>query len=177
MQRTHTRTPKPARRLALTLAAAVLLAAAPVAPGALVGGDWTPVAFANFDGGGSDDKEPTPLDKAADMIDSGDYANAVELLQGYVADNPDDADGYNLLGYALRHQERYEDSEKAYEQALALDPEHEEALEYLGELYLKTGRLDEAEATLARLDDACGFFGCEEEDELAEAIEAYKAQN
>jgi Flp pilus assembly protein TadD len=148
--------------------------------GALWQGDgWAKPALANFDSDSSSSskQEPTALDKAAELIDAGDYAGAVSLLEGYVADNPDDADGFNLLGYALRHQERYEASHEAYQQALAIDPEHEEALEYLGELYLQTGKLDEAEATLARLDEACGFFGCEEEDELAEAIEAYKAEN
>ena len=67
---------------------------------------------------------------------------------------------------------------KAFEHygiALELEPKHRGANEYLGELYLETGQLEKAEQRLKVLDQAC-FFGCEEYDELKEAIEAYKAR-
>ncbi len=64
-------------------------------------------------------------------------------------------------------------TETYYDQALTIDPKHKGANEYLGELYLKLGQLEKAEAQLARLDDIC-TFGCEEYDELKAAIETYK---
>ena len=50
------------------------------------------------------------------------------------------------------------------------------ANEYLGELYLETGELKKAEGRLAELVAACPS-GCEEREELAEAIEAYKSEH
>jgi tetratricopeptide (TPR) repeat protein len=71
----------------------------------------------------------------------------------------------------------YQESYGYYQKALAIDPEHRQALEYLGELYLQTDRLTEAEQTLERLSDVCGFFGCSEKNDLKAAIEFYKAGN
>jgi Flp pilus assembly protein TadD len=41
---------------------------------------------------------------------------------------------------------------KAYDRALALRPDYAEALEYLGEAYVKMGRLDDARAVLRKLE-------------------------
>jgi len=50
------------------------------------------------------------------------------------------------------------------------------AHEYMGELYLETNRLAEAEKQLQALSKACPWFGkCEERDDLKAAIEKYKA--
>lgn len=62
-----------------------------------------------------------------------------------------------------------------YDTALELNPKHRGANEYLGELYLELGRLEEAQARLDVLDGAC-FFGCEEYSELKAKIEAYLAK-
>ena len=45
--------------------------------------------------------------------------------------------------------------------------------EYLGELYLEAGELEKAQERLRELVAACPS-GCEERDELAEAIAAYR---
>ena len=60
-----------------------------------------------------------------------------------------------------------------YEKALSLDPPHKEAHEYIGELYLKLKQPEKAKEHLAKLDSIC-FFGCEEFDELKEAIRITK---
>ncbi len=44
------------------------------------------------------------------------------------------------------------DAIKAYDRALKLRPDYAEALEYLGEAYVKMGKLDEARAVLGRLE-------------------------
>ena len=62
-----------------------------------------------------------------------------------------------------------------YQAALAIEPRHRGANEYLGELYLTLGDLAKAEERLEVLDDAC-FFGCEEYTELKNAIAAYKTK-
>ena len=62
-----------------------------------------------------------------------------------------------------------------YRRALAIEPRHLGANEYLGELYLETGELAKAEERLRELAIACPS-GCEERDELSEAIDAYKAE-
>lgn len=62
-------------------------------------------------------------------------------------------------------------AEKHYGRALALNANHRGALEYLGELYLQTGRPDKAREMLKRLSSAC-VFGCKEHDQLKKAIAA-----
>jgi len=61
------------------------------------------------------------------------------------------ADAWNELGFALRNQGRYAESLDAYAEALRLRPDFPEALEYLGEAYVKMGRLDDARRVLDRL--------------------------
>ena len=114
--------------------------------------------------------------KGVALVQEEDYAAAIEELDAALAEDPEDADTLNYLGYAHRKLGNYEEAEDYYLRALEQEPEHRGANEYLGELYLETGRLELAEERLAVLDDAC-FFGCEEYDELKEAIEAYKASN
>jgi len=55
--------------------------------------------------------------------------------------------------------------------ALAIDPDHKGANEYLGELYVETGRMELARKHLATLDKIC-TFGCEEYDDLKATIHA-----
>ena len=63
------------------------------------------------------------------------------------------ADLYNYLGFASRKlpQPNYVDAEKYYLKALSFDSKHIGALEYLGELYVETGRLDMAKSMLSEL--------------------------
>ena len=111
------------------------------------------------------------LDRAEEMIESGDYRDAIPVLQDIV-DSEDNADAYNYLGFAYRNLGDYDRSRRYYDQALAIDPEHKGAREYLGELYLKLDQPERAQEQLARLDEICPY-GCEEYDELAQAIEEY----
>jgi len=71
---------------------------------------------------------------------------------------------------------RFDEALVNYQKALKIEPEHRGANEYLGELHLQMGRLDKALERLKVLDDDC-FFGCEEFDELEEAIEIYRKEN
>ena len=103
-----------------------------------------------------------------------DYAKAINLLQTVIDDDPKNADAWNYMGYSLRHLKQYDNALAAYEKALQIKPKHKGALEYLGELYLQIGQLEEARVQLKHLDKAC-FFSCKEYRELKEKIEKYEA--
>jgi tetratricopeptide (TPR) repeat protein len=129
-------------------------------------------AFA--DGGDSKgDSHLTPFKK---LIDADKYEMAISELKKALGELPDDADLLNLLAYSQRKLMRFDEALVNYQKALEIEPEHRGANEYLGELYLQLGQLDKAQERLQVLDKAC-FFGCEEFDELEEAIEIYRSQN
>jgi tetratricopeptide (TPR) repeat protein len=79
------------------------------------------------------------------------------------------ADVFNLLAFSQRNTGDFRSALENYMRALALDPDHRSALEYLGELYVQTGEMDKARALLARLEQLCPE-GCEEREDLEKAI-------
>jgi hypothetical protein len=83
----------------------------------------------------------------------------------------------NLMGYSLRKKQPPDlvSSEKYYQAALKIDPNHRAALEYCGELLLMKKDLPGAEAMLARLDKAC-VFSCEEYRDLKASIAKYQGK-
>ena len=125
-------------------------------------------------GGGSSSRGGDALREARTLISEERYEEALVELEEAVAADPEDADAWNLVGFSYRKLERHEPALEGYAKALAIDPRHTEAIEYLGELYLALDDLPRAEEQLARLDEICGS-GCEEYEELNEAIQGYKA--
>ena len=129
-------------------------------------------------GGGADSTPSKPLDpdyaRAKSMIEAKNYAGALPLLQQVVAKDAKNADAYNLLGFATRKSGDANGSLQYYNQALAIDPKHIGAHEYVGEAYLMLDRPKEAEQHLARLDSLC-VFGCVEYRTLKAALANYKA--
>ena len=101
------------------------------------------------------------------------YKDAIPQLQKVIAQQPKNADAWNLLAYSQRKMDDLTASLENYKKALSIDPSHKDAHEYLGELYLRMGDLAKAEKQLKRLDNLC-FFGCDQLDELKSAIAAYK---
>ena len=97
-----------------------------------------------------------------------DYNGALEELRGLAEDNQQ-ADVYNLLGFTLRKTGDFKTSLTYYTKALELEPDHKAAREYLGELYVETGNLAKANEQLAVLGKLCPN-GCEELDDLKAAI-------
>ncbi len=108
-------------------------------------------------------------------VNSADYKKAIKLLSKVVAAKPKDADAWNYLGFSNRKLKRFDQALDAYQKALAINPKHRGAHEYLGELYLQTDDLANARKHLKRLDKIC-FFGCDEYDDLKAAILAYENQ-
>ena len=104
-----------------------------------------------------------------EQVANQDYQAAIRYLLKAIETDPGNADVFNLLGYSHRNLEMNDKAFVYYEKALSLDPRHKGAHEYIGELYLKLKQPEKAKEHLAKLDSIC-FFGCEEFDELKEAI-------
>lgn len=118
----------------------------------------------------SEDAEYTAAVKA---IKAEDYPTAIRLLQGVVARDSQNADAYNWLAYATRKNGDAAASIQIYEKALAINPKHRGAHEYIGEAYLVLGDLPKAKQHLKTLDGLC-LFSCEEYRDLKKAVEAYE---
>jgi len=103
------------------------------------------------------------------------YAAALTELRD-LAEDTQQADVYNLMGYTLRKTGDFQTSLTYYTKALELEPDHRAAREYLGELYVETGNLGKAKEQLDALARLCPN-GCEEREDLAKAISAKSASN
>ena len=99
------------------------------------------------------------------------FAVAIPLLQKVVERDSKNADAWNYLGFSNRKLGNFPEALADYEKALAINPDHLGANEYLGELYLQTGDMPKAQERLAKLDKLC-TFGCEEYRALKAAIAA-----
>jgi len=95
------------------------------------------------------------------------YLKALDKLEKAYDKDKKNADILNYLGFALRKTGDFKKAEKFYLEGLALDSEHLGINEYLGELYVQTGRIDLAKERLQVL-SGCK---CEEYEELKELIE------
>jgi tetratricopeptide (TPR) repeat protein len=129
-------------------------------------------------GGGAEADSPAkqsgPYKDAMDAIKAERYAQAVPLLEKWVAQNSSDADGFNWLGFAYRKSGKLVPAFRAYKRALGLDPQHKGAHEYIGEAYLMAKQPDKAEEHAQILASLCPQ-SCEELNDLRAAITAYKA--
>lgn len=117
-------------------------------------------------------KSVSTFDIAEKAVKAGDYKRAIPILKQVVALNPRDADAWNYLGFSHRNLKRFDAAFAAYEKALAINPNHLGANEYLGELYLQTEDLAKAQVQLEKLDGLC-TSGCQEFDDLRQAIKVY----
>ena len=96
------------------------------------------------------------------------YSKAYDkLVKAYKRDKKN-ADILNYLGFTLRKSENFEEAEKFYLAGLEIKPNHKGINEYLGELYVKTNRIELAKKRLEVLKDC----KCEEFEELKELIES-----
>ena len=123
----------------------------------------------------NDKSEPVNVDyqKGSIAAYNGKFLVAIKHLERAARISPNNPDVYNLLGYSHRKLDQLEQAFDNYWKALKLDPRHLGANEYIGELYLRTNNIKKAEEHLEVLDDVC-LFGCDEYDDLKDAIEKYK---
>ena len=95
------------------------------------------------------------------------YLKALDRLEKAYEKDKKNADILNYLGFALRKTGDFEKAEKFYLKGLKLDAGHLGINEYLGELYVQTGRIELAKERLQTI-NGCK---CEEYEELKELIE------
>jgi tetratricopeptide (TPR) repeat protein len=108
-------------------------------------------------------------------VGSRNWTEAVRLFRRAELRHPDHADLQNSLGFAHRNLKQYELAFTHYKRAIAIDPRHRGAHEYIGEAYLMVGNLAEAEKHLAALRDIC-LLPCEELTDLERAIAQYRGR-
>jgi len=122
----------------------------------------------NYDKGASLIKKAKKLEKKGKIEKANKrYEKAFEYLIKSNKETPNQPDTLNYLGYASRKLGNFEVAEKYYLEGLKIKPDHTGINEYLGELYIKTNRIDLAKQRLEVL-KACN---CEEYDELKELID------
>ena len=134
-----------------------------------------------FSFGSSSDSAPKAaampeMQQAQAAIKAQQWSTAITLLNKVVASQPNNADAFNLLGYSTRKNGNPQASLAYYEKALALNPKHLGAHEYIGEAYLQLKQPEKAEEHLRVLGPLCAY-NCEEYKDLNAAIRAYRARS
>jgi Flp pilus assembly protein TadD len=101
---------------------------------------------------------PTPFlsseeydERAHKQYDRGDYDAALETLKEGLRLYPHSVDLYVGLGYTRLAREEFVWAKQAFDKALVLDPEHDDAMVGLGESLLRFGRTAQAEALFGRV--------------------------
>lgn len=165
----------PRQAFVVAILAGLLAAALPDRAEAVFSGDMSPRAPS----GDAD------YAKAIKARESKDWVTMINNLLRVVDRRPWHDNAHTLLGYGYRQIGRYERALEHYEKALAHNPNHRGALEYMGVAFLHMGRLDRAEEMRARLLKVCrtvavtfsdGAFGsgCEEWEMLDTIIAVYR---
>lgn len=146
--------------------AAIANPAGPMLLSGLLSGEMTRLASAS-------DGDAAYL-AASGLINEGRYEDALGSLRqaGYALGPHPDVLTYQ--GFANRKLHNYDVAISFYSAALALEPDHRGANEYLGEYFVETGQMAKAKAQLVKLDGICRF-GCEEAEELRRWIAGGKS--
>lgn len=71
---------------------------------------------------------PAPTQSQTPSVD-----DVIAKLEKRLADNPEDAEGWRMLGWSYFQTERYAEAATALKKATRLDPEHAETFSFLGE--------------------------------------------
>jgi tetratricopeptide (TPR) repeat protein len=117
-------------------------------------------------------EDPTYVE-GVNAVKRGNYPAAIRLFEAVVAKDDRNANAYNWLAYSTRQSGDAAKAIPIYEKALAIDPKHRAAHEYIGEAFLVLGDLPKAKEHLAVLDKLC-FLPCEEYSDLKKAVRDYE---
>ncbi|MEM7257679.1 MAG: tetratricopeptide repeat protein [Pseudomonadota bacterium] len=131
----------------------------------------SPAFSAAGDSDNSYSNDDRRISRAGKLIEKERYPKAIKELRKALRKDDQNADAWNLLGFASRKMGELDTSADAYSKALALDPDHKGALEYQGELFITLGNIDKAKANLLKLQALCPS-GCEELSDLEEVLAA-----
>jgi tetratricopeptide (TPR) repeat protein len=99
------------------------------------------------------------FEQAQVALKSQQYYVAIDDLQRVLQKLPNNADALNLIGFSKRKTGHLDESLDYYNRALAQNPNHVGANEYLGELYLEMKDVTKAEERLAVLQKTCEEYG------------------
>jgi tetratricopeptide (TPR) repeat protein len=90
-------------------------------------------------------------ERAHQLYNEGQYEEALEVLREGLALYPHSVELHIGVGYARLAREEYAWARKSFEEALVLDPEHEDALAGLGETLMKFGQQEAGVKTFRRI--------------------------
>ena len=112
--------------------------------------------------------KPSSYQDMLKLIKNEKYSEAIKGLEKILEQNKykQDPDILTHYAFALRKTKNFPKAEEYYLKALSINPKHRGALEYIGELYVDTKRLELANATLKKLENC----RCEEYAELKNYI-------
>lgn len=110
---------------------------------------------------------------AVQAVEGKNFERAIALLISVTARNSGNADAENWLGYSHRKLGNVSQAFEHYNKALAIDPNHQGAHEYIGEAYLETNDLGMARKHLKKLGLICAY-SCEAYRDLNAAIKTYR---
>ena len=79
--------------------------------------------------------EKAPLEKAKAAFEKGEYAQAIEILKGTAASEPNNADIFVLLARSYLELNQYDPAVNSAEKAVAINPKNSEYHRWLGEAY------------------------------------------
>lgn len=89
-------------------------------------------------------------ERAHALYNEGRYDEALDLLREAIARYPSAVELHVGAGYARLARDEYMWARRSFEEALTLDPEHEDALAGLGEVLLKFGQVESGFRAFAR---------------------------
>ncbi len=115
-------------------------------------------------------------DEAEQLVAAKQYEPAIKKLKAILREHPGHANAWNALGFSQRMTGDLDAATKSYTNALTITPNHKGALNYMGQMYVQTGRIEEARDMLAKLEAACGQ-DCKEYQQLSKAVAEGKAGN
>jgi tetratricopeptide (TPR) repeat protein len=132
---------------------------------------------------GKDDPLAPLLQQANDAIDKMDFAAALDPLQKYIAQRPDEPYPHFQLGYAYAGLKRRDEAKSEFSRAIALDPKMAPAYQNLGLVLMDSDPAAAADAfrhaaELQPTESSPRFlagYSLERAGKLPEAIEQYRA--
>src|SRR5688572_32359603 len=90
-------------------------------------------------------------ERAHQLYNEGQYDEALDVLREGLALYPNSVELHIGVGYAYHAREEFAWARRSFEEALVLDPEHEDALAGLGETLMKFGQQEAGVKTFRRI--------------------------
>ena len=116
------------------------------------------------------------FDEAVEKYNLKDYEKSKFLFQRNIVFNPKDADSYLYLAKIYKSQENQNEEEKNLITTLLLQPNNEEAIYMLIEIYLDKSNFSEANQLLKKFEAVCQNF-CSKKKQVKKDLQNLEAKN